>query len=93
MSPSVLGTFYMISLPTVVLIISVITIMQSWKDGSFVPIMLFGGLFFFALSALVFQFKGDVRLSMYVLAFGVVVILFALFIVAPMSQRKARRRG
>lgn len=93
MSPAVLGTFYMISMPTVMLLISIIAIIQSWKDGSFVPIMLFAGLFFFALSALVFQFKGDVTLSMYVLALGVVVILFALFIVAPMAQRRARRRG
>jgi hypothetical protein len=82
----------MIVMALTLAVLGFLTITQSWKQGNFVAITAAISLLLLGVAALIEQLFGATTISMFVFGGAVIVFLFLLFFVAPMSFRRQRKR-
>lgn len=75
-----------------IIIVASLTVMQSWKQGNFIATFLSVSFIFLGLSALIEKITGQMNISVAVFMMAVITFLFAVFVIAPMALRRARKK-
>ena len=85
--------FYTFTASSILLVISAVAILQSWKDGSIVTGGLFLGMGLYSVSGLILFTTGTgSSVVWYLMVASVICVAVSLLIFAPMTMRKSRRR-